>query len=129
MRDPSKQGCPSQRREYGVNVRNSREARVIWVLATLAMFPASLFLWFVGGTSACGEEVYDTPPGSLGDAMCQALVDPVAPWALLASTPLVIVALGGFIALRRENRRLFVLSIAVPVLLILGGVLVATALF
>lgn len=115
-------------RDYGVNVGNWREARLIWVLGTLAMFPASLFLWFVGGTSACGEEVYDTPPGSVGDSMCRALVDPVAPWALLASTPLVIVAVGGFIALRRESRRLFVLSLAVPTLLILGGVLTATAL-
>jgi hypothetical protein len=99
------------------------------VLATLAMFPASLYLWFVGGMGACGAEVYDTPPGSLGDSMCQALVDPIAPWALIASTPVVIVALGGFIALRRESQRLLVLSIAVPVLLILVGVLTATALF
>jgi hypothetical protein len=112
-----------------VSVRKWQEARLVWVLATLAMFPASLFLWFVGGTGACGEEVYDTPPGSLGDSMCQALVDPIAPWALLASTPLLIVALGGFVALRRESRGLFVSSIAVPVLLVLGGVATATTLF
>jgi hypothetical protein len=112
-----------------VSVRKWQEARLVWILATLAMFPASLFLWFVGGTGACGEEVYDTPPGSLGDSMCQALVDPIAPWALLASTPLLIVALGGFVALRRESRGLFVSSIAVPVLLVLGGVATATTLF
>jgi hypothetical protein len=96
MRAPLSWAVLLSGREYGLNVRNPREARLIWVLATLAMFPASLFLWFVGGMGACGAEVYDTPPGSLGDSMCHALVDPIAPWALIASTPVVIVALGGF---------------------------------
>jgi len=110
-------------------MKASREARLAWLLATLGMLPASALLWLVGGMSACGEEDYSTPPGSLGDWMCRALVDPVAPWAIIASTPLLIVAVGGYVAIRRQSRRLFAVAMALPLLLVAGGLFAATAVF
>jgi hypothetical protein len=106
-----------------------RQARVLWALTTIGMLPASAFLWLVGGMSACGEETYSTPPGSFGDSMCGALVDPVAPWALIASAPLLVVSVVGFIAIHRESRRLFAVAMVLPLLLVGGGLFAATALF
>jgi hypothetical protein len=74
----------------------------------------SFLLWWFWGVSFCGAEVYDTPPGSAGDALCGALVEPVWPWALVASTPTLVALVGGFIGLRLRNPRLFRFSMAVP---------------
>jgi integral membrane sensor domain MASE1 len=46
----------------------------------------SYVVWWFWGMGFCGEEVYDTPPGSTGDTLCGALIEPVWPWALVAST-------------------------------------------
>lgn len=84
--------------------------------------PASVLLWFVGGMASCGEEVYDTPPGSTGDTLCQTLVMPVAPWLLLAALPFAMVLAGGFVGIRRRNRRLFVAALTVPFVLVVIAV-------
>jgi hypothetical protein len=62
----------------------------------------------------CGEEVYDTPPGSIGDALCGALIEPVWPWALVASIPTLLALVGGFVGLRLRNPRLFRFSLLAP---------------
>ena len=46
--------------------------------------------------SFCGEEDYNTPPGSVGDTLCTTLVHPIIPWASLAAIPFLIAAVGGF---------------------------------
>jgi hypothetical protein len=105
-----------------------RGAWVLWTAVTLLAIPASALLWFVGGTASCGEEVYDTPPGSAGDTLCQTLVEPVVPWLLLAVLPVVIVLGGGFVGIRRRNRRLFAAALTAPLVPVIGGVL-ATLVF
>ena len=104
-----------------------REVWTVWVVAALAAAPASIVLWFVGGQSWCGEEVYDTPPGSVGDTLCSTLVEPVLPWALLAALPFVLVVAGGLIALHRRDGRLFALAIALPFVFVAAVVLAALA--
>jgi hypothetical protein len=86
----------------------------VWVAATVAAVPASGVLWVVGGYSLCGMEDYDTPPGSVGDTLCTALVEPIVPWALLASVPFLAALVGGFVGIRLRRRRLFVLALAAP---------------
>jgi hypothetical protein len=93
------------------------------------MLPASFVFWWVGAQSSCGGEVYDTPPGSLGDTLCGSLVEPIVPWAAIASAPLLIAAVGGFIALRRQRWCWFVFSIAVPALIVVGGLFLILAVF
>jgi hypothetical protein len=100
-----------------------------WALVMVAMVPASAFLWFVGGVAACGEEAYDTPPGSLGDSLCSALVEPVVPWAALAAAPLALGLIAGLIGLRQGSRRLVVIGTALPPLLIVLGVFCLLAVF
>jgi hypothetical protein len=48
----------------------------------------------------CGEEVCDTPLGSLGDTLCRTLVEPAVPCAFLAALPLLIAGVGGFVGIR-----------------------------
>jgi hypothetical protein len=81
----------------------SVRAWTLWVVATLATIPASIVVWFIGGMGMCGEEVYDTPPGSVGGSLCSALVRPVAPWTTLAAIPTLLAAFAGFIAIRRRR--------------------------
>jgi hypothetical protein len=57
------------------------------VTGTFGSLLVSYFVWWFWGMGFCGEETYDSPPGSTADALCQALVRPVWPWALLAATP------------------------------------------
>jgi hypothetical protein len=71
------------------------------VVVTAATTPVSAFIWLIGGMSMCGEEAYNTPPGSVGDSLCGALVEPIAPWATLAAIPTILVAVGGVVAIRR----------------------------
>ena len=101
----------------------------MWVAATLAAVPASVTLWSVGAQAWCGEEIYDTPPGSTGDALCNALVEPVVPWALLAAIPFLVVVVGGLAGIRRRDRRLFVLSLGLPFLLVVVAVMATLAAF
>lgn len=91
-----------------------RKALAVWVTATLAAVPTSGLLWFVGGYALGGEEVYDTPPGSVGDSLCTALVEPIVPWALLASVPFLAALVGGFLGIRLRHRGLFVLALSAP---------------
>ena len=91
--------------------------------------PVSSFLWLVGGTAMCGEEVYITPPGSVGDSLCNALVEPIAPWAALALLPTLLAAAGGFAALRLDRRRLFLFSLIAPFVLALVSIQVFLIVF
>jgi hypothetical protein len=91
--------------------------------------PASVVLWFAGGYAFCGMELYDTPPGSLGDTLCTALVKPIVPWALLASAPFLAAVLGGFVGIRLRNRGLFVLALSAPFVTVGFAVFAMTAVF
>ena len=102
---------------------------VIWGVVTLLTVPISFLLWWVGGTARCGEEVYNTPPGSAGDSLCDARVEPVAPWAALAALPTLLAAAGGFAALRLGRRRLFVFSLIAPFPFALVSIQVFLAVF
>jgi hypothetical protein len=51
-------------------------ARAIWTLLILATFPASVFIWFLGGYWLCGT---DTTEPAFGHGACGALVHPVVP--------------------------------------------------
>jgi len=106
-----------------------RGAWGLWAVVTLMAIPASALLWLVGGMASCGEEDYDTPRGSMGDSLCQTFVKPVAPWLLLSTLPFAVVLVGGFIAIRRQNRRLFVAALTLPFALVVIGVFAALALF
>ena len=108
---------------------NSRSVGGLWALSLAVLFPASLLLWFVGGTAACGMEVYDTPPGSTGDHFCTHLVDPVWPWAALAASPLALGLALGLLALKKRSRWLLALAACLPFALVLLGVFGALALF
>jgi hypothetical protein len=79
--------------------------------------------------SFCGEEVYNTPPGSMGDALCTALIEPVWPWALVASTPTLLAVIGGFLGLRARNPRVFRFSLLAPWVIGVLGFLLAPAVF
>lgn len=104
----ARQDQPNDSRGHGP----PSEAWVAWVVATVAMFPVAGFLWLIGGYGFCGTDTTD--PGPIGDAACRALVEPIAPWATIAAAPLISVGVLGFIALRRRNKRLFILAIAAP---------------
>jgi hypothetical protein len=84
-------------------------------------------LWFLGGQASCGEEVYDTPPGSAGDTFCTVLVQPVVPWASLAALPFVLAAIGGFIGIRLRDRRLFLAALIAPFALVAFAVFATVA--
>jgi hypothetical protein len=104
-----------------------KSERAWWILATLASVPASAFLWFVGGMAACGGEVYETPPGSIGDSFCGSVVDPVLPWVSIASIPVWIAAVGGVTAIRLRSRRLLFVALTAPFVIVGVGTLVALA--
>ena len=95
-----------------------RGAWGLWAAVTLLAIPASVLLWFVGGMASCGEEEYNTPPGSAGDTLCQTLVKPLIPWLLFAALPFAMVLIGGFVGIRRRNSRLFVAALTVPFVLV-----------
>jgi hypothetical protein len=90
---------------------------VLWISGTIASVPISYVVWWFWGMGFCGEEVYDTPPGSVGDALCGALIEPVWPWALVASTPTLLALIGGFVGLRLRNPRVFRFSLLAPLAL------------
>jgi len=97
------------------------------VIAIVAAVPASAVLWFVEAQSWCGEETYNTPPGSTGDALCTHLVEPIVPWASLAATPFLVAAIGGAVAIRRRRRGLFMAAVSAPFAFVAFAVLTALA--
>lgn len=97
-------------------------ARQLWYVALGASLLASAFLWLIGGYSACGMEVYDTPPGSFGDSFCNILVKPVIPWTSLAALPFALSLLGGVVALRRGSVRLLTIATWLPLALAVAGI-------
>jgi hypothetical protein len=99
------------------------------VVVTVATIPASAFVWFIGGGSMCGEETYNTPPGSVGYSLCGALVEPIAPWATLAAIPTILVAVGGVLAIRRGRAYLLMVFLGSVYLLALLVALAFTASF
>ena len=99
------------------------------VVVTVATIPASAVVWFVGGMSMCGEESYTTPPGSVGDSLCGALVRPVAPWVAVAALPTIVVAAGGIGTIRRGRANLLWLFLGGAYLLTLLTSVAFTASF
>ena len=114
---------------YGLKTMASRRMWAIWGVVTFLTVPVSFILWWAGGTAMCGEEVYDTPRGSAGDSLCDALVEPIAPWAALAALPTLLAAAGGFAALRLDRRRLFFFSLSAPFVLAVVSIQVFFAVF
>jgi hypothetical protein len=110
-------------------VRASRQSWALWIVVTSATVPASAWLWLIGGMSTCGEEVYDTLPGSVGDTLCSALVRPVVPWALIASIPTLLAAVGGFVSIRLRRRDLFLFALAAPFAIVVIATSSLTAIF
>ena len=90
---------------------------LLWVAGTIGALPMSYLVWWWWGAGFCGEEAYDTPPGSTGDALCQALIRPVWPWALVAATPTLLAFVGGLLGLLLRRRLLFSFSLLAPVIL------------
>ena len=111
------------------NVRDWRNAWAVWIVATVAAVPASAVLWFVGGMSFCGEEDYNTPPGSVGDTLCTTLVHPIIPWASLAAIPFLIAAVGGFVGIRQRKAGLFQLAVSAPFVVVVLAVFAVLAIF
>jgi hypothetical protein len=102
-------------------------ARVAWFLVVVGALPVSALFWIAGAYAFCGTDT--TEPGKLGDWACGNLVHPVAPWAAIAAAPVAALLVGGWIALRRRDWRLFGFFLIVPPLLLVGGFLTITALF
>jgi hypothetical protein len=65
----------------------------------------------------------------MGDALCTALIEPVWPWALVASTPTLLAVIGGFLGLRARNPRVFRFSLLAPWVIGVLGFLLAPAVF
>lgn len=94
-------------------------ARVAWFVVVVVALPASGLLWLAGGYGFCGTDT--TEPGAVGERACETLVQPVAPWLLIAATPLAILLVGGHLALKRRSWRLFAYSvIGAPLLIVIG---------
>jgi hypothetical protein len=94
-------------------------ARVAWIFVVFATLPVSGLVWLGGGFAFCGTDT--TEPGAFSDWACETLVHPVAPWALIAATPLTILLGGGHVGLQRKNWQLFAYSvIGAPLLLVIG---------
>jgi hypothetical protein len=92
-------------------------ARVAWVVVALAALPVSALLSIAGGYQFCGTDT--TEP--VGQWACERLVGPVAPWSLIAVAPLVVLLVGGHVALKRRHWSLFAYCvIGAPLLLVLG---------
>lgn len=127
---PKRNPCEAVATGYGVWVMTSRwePARQTWYVALAASLLGSGFLWMTGGYSACGMEVYDTPPGSLRDSFCNTLVEPVVPWASLAALPFALSLLGGVVALRRGSGWLLTIATWLPLALAVSGILAWLAL-
>ena len=102
---------------------------LLWVAGTFGSLIVSYFVWWFWGMGFCGEETYDSPPGSTADALCQALVRPVWPWALLAATPTMLALGGGLLGLVFRLPRLFGFSLVAPVVLGVLTFLLVPALF
>jgi hypothetical protein len=64
-----------------------------------------------------------------GDWACAKLVHPVAPWALIAATPLTILLVGGHVSLQRKSWQLFAYSVIGAPLLLVIGFFTLTAIF
>jgi hypothetical protein len=93
----------------------SMQRWALWVVSTLGSVAVSYLVWWFWGSAFCGEEFSDTPPGSTGDALCQALVDPVWPWALVSAIPTILALLGGCLGLVLRRPRLYRFSLVAPV--------------
>ncbi|HUL84721.1 MAG TPA: hypothetical protein VLX89_04285 [Actinomycetota bacterium] len=106
-----------------------RKAWALWVIAVLAAVPASAVLWLVAGGAWCGEETYNTPPGSTGDALCTTLVEPIVPWASLAAIPFLVAAIGGAVGIRLRRRGLFLVAISAPFAFVVFAVFATLAVF
>jgi len=114
---------------YGPKTMASRRIWALWGVATVLTVPFSFILWWIGGMGMCGSEIYETPPGSVGDSLCEALVEPVAPWAAIAALPTLLAAAGGFAGVRLGRRRLFYFSLITPFVLAVLGVQVFLIIF
>ena len=87
-----------------------------WIVLIAMGLYATFHVWFGGAYWLCGT---DTTYAAFGEDACDALVEPMVPWAAIAATPLLILVVGGRIALRRQDRRLFAVSLIVPTVLLL----------
>jgi hypothetical protein len=99
---------------------------LLWAGGTVASVVVSYLVWWYWGTAFCGDE---SLPSSAGDALCQALVDPVWPWAVVAAIPTLLALVGGLVGLVSRRPRLFTFSLVAPVALGVLTLSLAPALF
>ena len=107
----------------------STQRWALWVVGTIGSVVVSYLVWWFWGMGFCGEEGYDTPPGSTGDRLCQALIHPVWPWALVSAVPTIITLVGGCLGLVLRRPRLYSLSLLAPVGIGVLSFFLAPALF
>src|SRR5918912_1978718 len=93
----------------------STQRWALWVVGTFGSVAVSDLVWWFWGTAFCGEEAYNSPPGSTGDGLCRALVDPVWPWAMVSAVPTILTLVGGCLGLLLRRPRLYSFSLVAPV--------------
>jgi hypothetical protein len=107
----------------------STQRWVLWAVGSIGSVAVSYFVWWFWGSGFCGEEAYDSPPGSTGHALCRAFVDPVWPWALVAAIPTIVALVGGCLGLVLRRPRLYRFSLVAPVAIGVLTFFLAPALF
>jgi hypothetical protein len=105
------------------------EQWLLWVAGTVTSIVASFFVWWFWGMAFCGEEISDSAGRSTGDAVCEALVRPVWPWAVVAATPALLGLVGGLLGLVFRRPRLFRFSLVAPAAVAILTFFLAPALF
>jgi hypothetical protein len=103
-----------------------QRATGLWLLVALATFYGSFQLWIFSGLVLCGS---DTTEPVLSEAVCRDGGLPAITLFIAAPfTPFLVVAIGGPIALRRRDGRLFVMSVLAPPVVLVVSYFVVGAL-
>jgi hypothetical protein len=96
---------------FGETLRWQR-ATGLWLLVALVTFVGSFQLWIFSGYVLCGS---DTTEPVLSEAVCRdGGLPAITLFIAAAFAPFLVVAIGGSIALRRRDGRLFVMSVLAP---------------
>ena len=102
---------------------------LLWIAGMGGSVVVSYVVWWFWGWGFCGEDAYESPPGSTGRALCEALVHPVWPWALVSATPALLAFVGGLLGIVLRKPHLFGFSLVAPLGLGVLTVFLVPALF
>jgi hypothetical protein len=98
----------------------------LWLLFALATFAGSFQFWFFSASVLCGT---DSTEPVLSEAICRDSGLPAITLVIaVAFAPFLVVAIGGPIALRRRDGRLFVMSVLAPPVVLAASYFVVGAL-